>query len=78
MFLSSFVAQSQRSSALQMSTTITMGVGSPGDKLQPIRGQFIGPVLFFPGPPVIHNMLMTLTLLIMAQQPNLKPCGAQG
>lgn len=78
MFLSSFVARGQRSSALQMSSRISMGVGSPRDKLQPIRGQFIGPVLCFPGPPVIHNMLMTLTLLIMAQQSNLKPCGAQG
>ncbi|KAL3061373.1 hypothetical protein OYC64_009537 [Pagothenia borchgrevinki] len=31
----------------------------------------------FPGPHDIHNMLMTLTLLIMAKQPNLKPCEAQ-
>lgn len=36
-----------------------------------------GPVLRFPGPPVIHNMLMTLTLLITTGQPNLKPCGGR-
>lgn len=31
----------------------------------------------FPGPRGIHNMIMTLTLLIVAKQPDHRPCGAQ-
>lgn len=60
-----------------MTSKVGRGVASTGAEHRPIRGQFIGPVLRFPGPPVIHNMLMTLTLLITAQRPNLKPCGGR-
>lgn len=53
------------------------GMASPRE--QRIRSQFTGVayLLGFPWPPVIYNMLMTFTLLIMAQQPNLTPHGAQ-
>lgn len=69
----------RRSEAIGASADLKdqQGVVSPGDKPRPIRGRSTAPLLRFPGPPVIHNMLMTLTLLIVAQQPDLKPCGAR-
>lgn len=70
------LAQGWRSSALQMTPKVSGGWPLLETSSSQSEPSSLVPCSAFPGPRVIHIMLMTLTLLIMAKQPNLKPCGA--